>query len=121
MMNKIRFLIDEDTPHAIRDGLWRRQPEIEIRVVGGDFAPPLSTKDPEILDWIECEGFILITSNRSTMPVHLKEHLEAGKHVPGILIINRSVSYGDITENLLLVWEASSMEEYRDRIEYIPL
>jgi len=39
-MSQIRYLIDEDTPHAIRDGLLLRQPEIEIRVVGGDMAPP---------------------------------------------------------------------------------
>lgn len=121
MMSRIRFLVDEDTPHAIRDGLWLRQLEIEIRVVGEDIAPPLDAKDPEILSWIEHEGFILITSNRSTMPAHFKDHLEAGKHIPGILIINRSTSYGQIINDLLLIWEASSIEEYRDRIEYIPL
>ena len=120
-MTKIRFLIDEDTPHAIRDGLWRHQPQIEIRVVGGDFAPPLGTKDPEILDWIDKEVFILITSNRNTMPAHLKEHIQTGKHAPGILIVDRTASYGRIINDLLLVWEASSIEEYRDRIEYIPL
>ena len=112
-MEQIRFLIDEDTPHAIRDGLWRYQPKIDIRVVGDDLAPPLGTKDPEILEWIEKEGFILVTSNRNTMPAHLKEHLKAGRHVPEILIIDRTVSYGEIIDDLFLVWEASSIEEYR--------
>ena len=35
---QIRFLIDEDTSHIIRDGLQQRQPEIEIRVIGGEGA-----------------------------------------------------------------------------------
>ena len=43
--NRIRFLIDEDTSHVIRDGLQHRQPEIEVRVVGGENAPLKSTGD----------------------------------------------------------------------------
>jgi hypothetical protein len=120
-MSGFRYLIDEDTPHAIRDGLVLRQPEIEVRVVGGELAPPLSVKDPEILDWIELHGFILITCNRSTMPQHLKAHLEKGGHVPGIFVLRHSVSFGQIIDDLLLIWEAGSLEEYSDRIEYIPL
>ena len=43
--NRIRFLIDEDTSHVIRDGLRHHQPEIEVRVVGGENAPPRGTGD----------------------------------------------------------------------------
>jgi hypothetical protein len=64
-MSQIRYLVDEDTPHAIRDGLLRRQPEIEIRVVGGDMAPPLGTPDSDILCWLEREGYILISRNQT--------------------------------------------------------
>lgn len=120
-MSQFRYLIDEDTSHAIQEGLLRRQPEIEVRVVGGDFAPPLGAKDPEILDWIEREGFILITLNRSTMPVHLKEHLATGKHVPGIFVLRRNVTFGRIIEDLLLIWAAGIVEEYQDIITHIPL
>ena len=120
-MSEFCYLIDENTPHAIRDGLLLRQPDIEVRIVGEDLAPPLGTKDPEILDWIECEGLILVTMNRSTMPVHLKDHLKSGKHVPGIFVLRRYVSFGQIINDLLLIWEAGSPDEYRDRIEYIPL
>ena len=37
--SQIRFLIDEDTSHVIRDGLQRRQLEVENRVIGGEGAP----------------------------------------------------------------------------------
>jgi len=120
-MSEFCYLIDEDTSHAIRDGLRLRQAEVEVRVIGGEFAPPLVAKDPEILDWIELHGFILITSNRSTMPKHLKDHLQKGGHVPGIFVLRQGVSFGQIIDNLLLIWEAGVLEEYRDRIEYIPL
>ena len=40
----IRFLIDEDTSHIIRDGLQQRQPEIEVRVIGGEGEPSIGTQ-----------------------------------------------------------------------------
>jgi len=98
----------------------RRQPEIEIRVVGGDMAPPISTPDSEILRWLESEGYILISRNRSTMPRHLREHLETGRHIPGILLLRPKASIGDIIDELLLIWGAAYPDEYRDRITYIP-
>jgi hypothetical protein len=42
---QIRFLLDEHIAHVIRDGLQHRQPEIEVRVVGGENAPLKSTGD----------------------------------------------------------------------------
>lgn len=120
-MSEFRFLIDEDTSPAIRNGVVLRRPQIDIRVIGDEFVPPRGTKDPEILDWIEHEGFILVTSNRSTMPQHLKEHLQKGGHIPGIFVLRHHVSFGQIIDDLLLIWEAGELEYYRDRIEYIPL
>jgi len=119
-MSQIRYLIDEDTPHAIRDGLLLRQPEIEIRVVGGEMAPPLGTKDPDILCWLEKEEFILISRNRRTMPMHLADHLERGRHQNGIILLRPKSSLGSIIDDLLLIWGAARRDEYRDRIVYIP-
>ncbi|MBM3242556.1 hypothetical protein FJZ31_40365 [Candidatus Poribacteria bacterium] len=73
--SEIRYLIDEDTTHRIRKGLLRRQPSIDIKVIGEEGAPPLGNKDADILDYLEKAGYILISTNRSTMPKHLQEHL----------------------------------------------
>ena len=53
---QIRFLLDEHIAHVIRDGLQHRQPEIEVRVVGGKNAPPNGTKDDAILDFLSAKG-----------------------------------------------------------------
>ena len=89
MMNKsqIRFLLDENIAHAIRDRLKQRLPAAEVSVIGGEGMPSLSTKDEEILELLEREQYILITSNRSTMPVHLRAHLQESRHIPGILLL----------------------------------
>ena len=118
--NRIRFLIDEDTSHVIRDGLRHHQPEIEVRVVGGENAPPKGTGDDAILQFLEREGFILVTSNRSTMPTHLKAHLQKGGHVSGILLLRHSYDYGEIIQTLQLIWGAGAPEDFQDQITPIP-
>ena len=118
--SSIRFLIDENTPHLIRDGLQRCHPEIEVLVIGGKGAPSIGTQDEEILKFIEREGYILITLDRSTMPVHLQTHLQEGGHIPGILILRPHFSYGQIIETLELIWFADEPEEFQDQLEYIP-
>jgi hypothetical protein len=120
-LSQIRYLLDEDTPHAVRDQLLRRGPEMKVLAVGDDEAPAFGTLDQELLRWIEREGYILVSRNRRTIPRHLREHLEAGGHVPGIFLLRRRYSLGQVIEDLMLIWEAGRPEEYRDRIEYLAL
>ena len=94
---------------------------MEILAVGDEMAPAIGTGDPELLQWIEQEGYVLVSRNRRTLPRHLREHLEAGGHVPGIFLLRRGHSIGRILDDLLLIWEATHAEEYWDRIEYLPL
>jgi hypothetical protein len=120
-VNRLRYLVDEDTPHAIRDQLLRRQPEREALAVGDALAPAFGTLDPELLRWIERERYVLVSRNRRTLARHLREPLDAGGHVPGIFLLRRRASLGQMLEDLLLLWEAGSPEAYRDRVEYLPL
>ena len=118
--NQIRFLLDENTTHVIRDGLKRRQPEVEVRVIRDEGAPQISTKDEDILIFLEREGYILVSSNRSTMPIHLQAHLKIGQHIPSILLLRPNVSYQQIIETLELICLASVPEDFQDQIKYIP-
>lgn len=90
-------------------------------MVGEPAAPARGTLDPEILIWCEGTGFVLVTNNRRSMPVHLAEHLNLGGHIPGIFILNPSLSMGETLEELIVVAEAALEDEYQDRIEYLPL
>ncbi len=120
-MSEIRYLVDENTARSISDQLRRRQPDIIALTVGDDLAPPRGTPDPDILLWLEREGYCLITRNRHSMPQHLRDHLAAGHHVPGIFTLRPRASIGQIIDDLLLIWGASQLEEHRDQIVHIPL
>ena len=119
-MSRIRFLLDEDTPHAIRDQLLRREPRLMVLAVGEAGAPALGTSDVEILKWIGQKEYILVSRNRRTIPHHLNDCLAAGGHVPGILLLRRGYALGAAIQDLLLIWAAGRPEEFQDRIEYLP-
>lgn len=120
-MSNIRYLLDENVHSLFRTELLKREPTLVIWRVGSPGAPPIEASDPDILGWCEENDFILLTNNRKSMPGHLRDHLIAGRHIPGIIELNRNMSIGETIEELLLIWIASKDDEYRDRIVHLPL
>ncbi len=55
------------------------------------------------------------------MPVHLRDHLADGGHIPGIFILNPTLSIGNTIEELILIAEGSLEDEYRNQIIHLPL
>ncbi|OGC02668.1 MAG: hypothetical protein A3G35_14005 [candidate division NC10 bacterium RIFCSPLOWO2_12_FULL_66_18] len=108
-------------PHAVREAVGRLEPAVDVQVMGEPGSPSLEAEDPDLLAWIEREGRILVTRNRRSMPTHFAALLEAGGHVPGILMVGEDFSVAQLSEDLLLIWGASEAEERRDRLVYLPL
>jgi hypothetical protein len=95
------------------------QPIDAVRV--GDLADlPLQASDPEILVWAEQAGRILLTSDESSMPGHWIDHLQSGRHSPGVLILRSGVPLREIVQNLVIMAYASDPSEWVDRLEYFP-
>ena len=116
----IEYLIDENVNPIYAQQL-RRQPDIVVQVVGEPATPPKGTLDPEILIWCETYDSVLVTNNRSSMPVHLADHIAKNRHVPGILILNPDMSVGETLDELILIAEYSFENEYQDRIVFLPI
>jgi len=120
-MSEIKYLLDEHVNPRLRKAIKRSAPDIVVWRVGDPSAPPLSAPDQEILIWCEERGFSLVTNNRESMPVHLRYHLAAGRHTPGIFTLNPNMTIGETAEELVLIWGASEAEEYVDQLNYLPL
>ena len=114
------YLIDENLSPTYCAQLLYHEPSLMVLRVGDEGAPARSTQDPEILKWCEQNNFILVTKDPNTIPKHLSDHLAAGHHVPGIIMINSGVPRGTILEDLILIAGASHEDEFRDQIIYIP-
>lgn len=116
-----RFLLDENLSTKVAGGLERLEVQVDITYIGADDTLPLGTLDPDILLWIEQNGYILVTNNRHSMPVHVNDHFATGHHFPGIISLTREMDIGELITELHIIWGASEAEEYFDRFAYIPL
>jgi len=121
LTDRIRYLLDENISPAVRNQLLFHEPTLDVVCVGMENGPPYGCPDSAILEWIEEKGYILVSQNRRTMPIHLQEHLAQGKHIPGMLLLKKQISTGELIEELLLIWSASEPVEYQDHIRYLPL
>jgi hypothetical protein len=117
------FLLDEH----LRGPLWdaiadhNAKPGAEtLRAyrVGDSPAPPLGTDDPELLEWAEQESCILVSCDRQTMAGHFRDHLGAGRHAPGLILLPNVFSVADVLEYLILAAYATAPEEWQDRMVY---
>ncbi len=120
-MNPIKYLFDENVNISFKVTLRHERPDIESYRIGDPGFPKNGTLDPEILFWCDINGFILVTNNRASMPVHLEDHIRAGRHIPGIFILNANMSLRETIEELALIWEASDTDEYQDQIRFLPI
>ena len=55
------------------------------------------------------------------MSGHLADHLANGHQFPGIFIVNLTLSYAALAEELWLAAYFSLPDEYRDQLRYLPL
>lgn len=117
----LRYLLDENVDPLYRRELLNREATMVVWRVGDLGAPPRGTLDPDILSWCQENSFVLATNNRKSMPVHLRDHLAKGRHIPGIIVLNDDMSIAETIEQLRLIWAASAEEEYRDTLLYLPL
>jgi hypothetical protein len=117
----LKYLVDENVDPIYTTQMRRLKPDLFVLAVGELTAPPRGTLDPEILSWCEENGFILVTNNRKSMPVHLADHLAQGRHIPGILILNAKLSVGENLAELILIADGSFEDEYQDRIDFLPV
>jgi hypothetical protein len=120
-MNGFHWLLDENVGPNLRQALHDVFPEMTVWIVGDPGTPDYGTRDPAILQWCDENYFALVTNNRSTMPVHLQNHIAAGGHIPGIFILHPEMSMGETVDDLALIWDAAEPDEFLDQIVYLPL
>ena len=120
-MNARKYLLDEHVPPSLKMAIHRYRSEITVWCIGDPGTPSRGTRDPDILLWCEANGFSLVTENRGSMPVHLRDHLAAGRHVPTIFILNDGMSIGQTAEELALISAAVQPDEYADMIRFLPI
>jgi hypothetical protein len=81
---------------------------------------PRGTLDPDLLIWAEREGRILLSRDYTSLPGHLVQHLQAGHHSPGILLLRRRTSLSAVLGDPIVTAHAGDAADFQDAIRSIP-
>ena len=120
-MSALKFLFDEDTNKALTKALRQLEPSMDVLRVGESGAPATGTLDPDLLIVAHAMQRCLLSGDRSTMPVHLAAHFAAGRHTSGVILMRRGFPLARFVQEVLLIWQAMTAEEWVDHTEYMPL
>jgi hypothetical protein len=118
---KVRFLLDENLSPRLKLAIFRFNPEIDILRVGDLGASASGTLDPDILIYLEKAQRILLTDNRKSMPEHLEAHWANGGFIWGLFWLRPKATVKELAEDLILIWETTEAEEWRNQLVWIPL
>ena len=115
---KPRFQADADFNQKIIAGLRRREPALDFQTAlkGNVIGRP----DHEVLLLAARAGRILVTHDRRSMPGHFARFIQK-QASPGLLIVEQDLDLATAIDDLLLVWAASSSEEWENKIGFVPI
>ena len=119
----IRYQADADLNQAIVTGVLRREPTVDFQTA--DFQTALAARlegvrDSDVLAISAQQGRILVSYDRRTMPLEFAALITSSQS-SGVIIVSRKLSIEVVIEELLLIWTASSAEEWINRIAKLPL
>jgi Domain of unknown function (DUF5615) len=116
-MTAIRFQADADLRQAIVTGTIRRQPTLDFRLANE--AGLEGIKDPEVLAIAARDGRVLVSHDRKTMPTEFGQFITS-KTSSGVLILSQTLPIGEAIDAIILLWEASTTEEWINQIMTFP-
>jgi hypothetical protein len=115
----LRLAADENFNNDIVRGLHRRKPDLDIVCIQD---VGLSGEDDRVvLEWAAQAGRVLLTHDVTTITWFAYERVEAGKRMPGVFEVSRSLPIGKAIEDILLLVEYSLNDEWEDQVRYLPL
>ena len=116
-MTAVHFQADADLNQAIVTGALRRQPNLSFQ--SAYTARLEGKKDPEVLAIAAQDGRVLVTYDRKTMPAEFGKFILT-KNSSGVLILSQKLPVSEAIDAIILIWEASTAEEWINQIMSIP-
>jgi predicted nuclease of predicted toxin-antitoxin system len=117
-MARPKFIADADLSENIVAAVLRREPLIDFLNASEGGTRGLS--DPEVLALAAATGRILVSHDRNTMVRHFDDFCQ-DHHSPGLITIRQRADRKRVVESLVLIWAASSADEWHNIAIFAPL
>ncbi|SRR5260370_30567213 len=120
----LSYLVDEQLRGALFRALLRHNAAgsypVDVVQAGDPADLPRGTPDPDVLLWAEQGGRVLVSRDKKTLPAHLANHLQSGRHSLGIFVLRGRLALREFVDLLVIAAYTTDPLLIRDRIEFIP-
>ena len=114
----IKFQADADLNQNIVTGVLRRESAIDFQTAL--VADLEGVPDEKVLKIAAKERRILVSHDHRTMPKHFADFIVENISY-GVFIIPQNILISEAIDNLILIWVVSEVDEWINRIVYLPL
>ena len=118
-MSAVRHLFDQDFNGRIVRGVRRRAPSLDTVTV--QEAGLSDASDSVVLEWAATEGRVVISHDHRTMRAYAEERLKAELLMAGLVLVRQRVPLREAIDNLVLIGETTTAEEWKGKIIFLPL
>nr|WP_245232698.1 DUF5615 family PIN-like protein [Thiorhodococcus minor] len=113
------MLADENFNNNVVRGVRLRDPEIDVvRVQDVGLS---GADEPSVLAWAAEQGRILLTHDVATITAFAYERVRAGKPMPGVFEVARTVALRAAIDDILLLASCSVDGEWEGQVRYLPV
>jgi hypothetical protein len=115
----IALACDENFNNDILRGMLRRHRALDlVRIQDHGLS---GQPDEAVLEWAAHNNRVLISHDVTTLSKHAFDRVAAGKRMPGLFQVPRSVAVSAAIEDLILIAECSLDGEWEGQVRYLPL
>jgi hypothetical protein len=114
----VRFQADADLDRVIVEAVHRRVPDVDFQTAQA--AGLRGRHDLEVLAIAAAQSRVLVTHDTRTMPQWFAEFVATSTSA-GVIMTPQKLPLAVVVEELVLIWSATTADEWVNRICRIPL
>jgi len=118
-VSPVRYLFDEDFNGRIVRGVRRRTSALDTITVQETGLSDAS--DSVVLEWAAAEGRVVVSHDHRTMRAHAEERVKTALPMAGLILVRQGDPLGETIDDLVLIGETTSAEEWGGKIVFLPL
>lgn len=115
----LKFAADENFNNKILRGVAFRDPTFDV--VRVQDAGLMGADDPTVLSWAAEEGRIVLSHDVNTLVKFADERVQEGLAMPGLILVPEPFALAVIIDDLCLVSNCSTGQEWDGQRRYLPL
>ena len=115
---KIKFQADADLNQNIVNAVVRIDSKIDFQTAINANLKGLT--DIQVLALAANQKRVLVSHDQRTMPNYFAEFISNNKSY-GVLIVPKTLSVMEVAENIILIWQVFTEQDWINRIAFLPL